>query len=81
VAAGPGGSDRPAVRVALHVACRTCGQVFDTGLRTDTRSFARGTFAANYHTCPRCGNTDTYRKADYRLVDVRTGQEVPAEQR
>jgi predicted RNA-binding Zn-ribbon protein involved in translation (DUF1610 family) len=50
--------------------------VFDTGLRTDTGSFARGTFAANYHTCPRCGATETYRKQDYRLVEVRTGRTV-----
>ncbi len=63
-------------RVALHVACRACGEVFDTGLRTDTGSFARGTFAANYHTCPRCGATETYRKQDYRLVEVRTGRTV-----
>jgi|GEM_PF-2072341 ribosomal protein L37E len=64
-------------RVALHVACRACGEVFDTGLRTDTVSFGRGTFAANYHTCPRCGTTETYRKSDYRLVDPRTGQALP----
>lgn len=64
------------MKVALHVACRVCGQVFDTGLRTDTASFARGTFAANYHTCPHCGATETYRKADYQLVDVRSGQRV-----
>jgi len=63
--------------VALYVVCRSCGEVFDTGVRTDTASFARGTFAANYHTCPRCKATETYRKADYQLVDVRTGQPLP----
>ncbi len=64
-------------RLALQVACRVCGEAFDTGLRTDMGSFSRGTFAANYHTCPHCGTTETYRKADYRLVDLRTGLEVP----
>ncbi|GBD30948.1 hypothetical protein HRbin32_02062 [bacterium HR32] len=68
-------------RVALYVQCPTCGAVFDTGLRTDTGSFQRGTFAANYHTCPHCKTQETYRKADYRLVDARTGQPLPGPRR
>ncbi len=64
-------------RVALCVQCPACGTVFDTGIRTDTTSFQRGTFAANYHTCPRCGAQNTYRKADYRLLDARTAQPLP----
>ncbi len=64
-------------RVALYVQCSACGTVFDTGLRTDTASFQRGTFAANYHTCPHCGAQETYRKGDYRLVDARTGRPLP----
>ncbi len=63
-------------RIALHVVCKACGQQYDTGIRTDTTSFRKGTFAANYHTCPHCGTTETYRKADYVLVDARTGQPV-----
>lgn len=30
-----------------------------------TRNFAKGTFAANYHTCPHCAQRGTYRKEDY----------------
>jgi len=63
-------------RVALHVVCRVCGQVFDTKIRTDTESFRKGSFAANYHTCPHCGATETYRKADYVLYDARTMQPI-----
>jgi len=30
-----------------------------------TRNFAKATFAANYHSCPHCGQRGTYRKDDY----------------
>jgi len=56
--------------------------VFDTKIRTDSASFRKGSFAANYHTCPHCGTTGTYRKADYLLYDARTMrpiQETPPE--
>jgi len=52
-------------KLALHVVCKACGREFDTRLRLDRRSFERGTLAANYHTCPHCGEKLTYRKADY----------------
>ena len=52
-------------KLALHVVCKSCGREFDTRLRLDRRSFARGTLAANYHTCPYCGEKLTYRKAEY----------------
>jgi rRNA maturation endonuclease Nob1 len=61
-------------RLALHVVCKSCAHEFDTKIRTDTRSFRRGSFAANYHTCPRCGSAETYRKMDYALYDARTGE-------
>jgi rRNA maturation endonuclease Nob1 len=64
-------------RIALHVVCKACGRLFDTNIRTDPESFRKGTFAANYHTCPSCGATETYRKAEYVPRDVRTGK--PAE--
>ncbi len=63
-------------RVALHVVCKGCRRLFDTKIRTDTASFRKGSFVANYHTCPHCGATETYRKADYVLLDARTGQPV-----
>jgi rubredoxin len=56
-------------KFALWVTCRACGFVFDSGLRMDRASFARGTLAANYHTCPNCGAKETYRKADYEVRD------------
>ncbi len=52
-------------KVALHVVCKSCGREFDTRLRLDRRSFERGTLAANYHTCPHCGEKLTYRKSEY----------------
>ncbi len=52
-------------KLALHVICKACGREFDTRLRLDRRSFEKGTLAANYHTCPRCGRRLTYRKAEY----------------
>ncbi|HLA25200.1 MAG TPA: hypothetical protein VJ206_07385 [bacterium] len=52
-------------KLALHVICKSCGREFDTRLRLDRRSFERGTLAANYHTCPYCGEKLTYRKVDY----------------
>ena len=52
-------------KLALHVVCKSCGREFDTGLRLDRRSFERGTLAANYHTCPHCGEKPTYGKAEY----------------
>lgn len=57
-------------KFALWVTCRACGFVFDSGLRMDRASFARGTLAANYHTCPNCGVRETYRKPDYELRDA-----------
>jgi rubredoxin len=53
--------------LALWIRCRTCGRVFDSGLRMDRVSFERGTLAANYHTCPHCGTRATYKKEDYEL--------------
>ncbi|MDR7401790.1 MAG: hypothetical protein QN155_06155 [Armatimonadota bacterium] len=64
-------------KLALWVVCGNCGREFDTGLRLDRRSFARGTLAANYHRCPHCGRRLTYRKADYRPRDEARGQEAP----
>jgi DNA-directed RNA polymerase subunit RPC12/RpoP len=64
-------------KLALWVVCGNCGREFDTGLRLDRRSFARGTLAANYHRCPFCGQRLTYRKADYRPRDDGWRQEAP----
>lgn len=59
------GTTRRAGKLALWVTCRACGVPFDTRLRLDRASFERGTLAANYHACPRCGIRETYRKADH----------------
>jgi predicted RNA-binding Zn-ribbon protein involved in translation (DUF1610 family) len=56
-------------KLALFVVCKACGREYDTRLRLDRRSFERGTLAANYHTCPHCGEKLTYRKADYLVRD------------
>jgi len=56
-------------KLALFVVCKACGREYDTRLRLDRRSFDRGTLAANYHTCPHCGEKLTYRKADYLVRD------------
>jgi DNA-directed RNA polymerase subunit RPC12/RpoP len=58
-------------RLALLVICLRCGVRFDTAVRTDTESFRKGSFVANYHRCPACGERATYRKADYLVVDAR----------
>jgi len=52
-------------RLLLMVRCRACGEEFDTGIRIDARNFTRATLAANYHTCPACGQRGTYHKTDY----------------
>ncbi len=57
-------------KLALWVTCRGCGFAFDSGRRMDRMSFARGTLAANYHTCPNCRGRETYRKEDYDLRDA-----------
>lgn len=57
-------------KVALWVACHNCGLRFDSGLQMDEKAFARGTLAANYHTCPNCGVRGVYRKADYELREA-----------
>jgi hypothetical protein len=57
-------------KFALWVTCRACGTAFDSGLRMDGLSFARGTLAANYHGCPNCGVRETYHKDDYELRDA-----------
>lgn len=67
----PAGPARPRRgKVALWLVCRACGGEFDTRLRLDRTSFERGTMAANYHTCPHCGQRLTYRKAEYRLREA-----------
>jgi DNA-directed RNA polymerase subunit RPC12/RpoP len=52
-------------KLALWLVCRSCGREFDTRLRLDRKSFERGTLAANYHTCPFCGERLAYKKAEY----------------
>ena len=52
-------------KLTLWLVCRSCGREFDTRLRLDRKSFERGTLAANYHTCPYCGERLTYKKAEY----------------
>jgi len=52
-------------KLRLTVVCKACGREFETPLRLDRRSFEKGTLAANYHTCPYCGERRTYRKSDY----------------
>lgn len=52
-------------KLRLTVVCKACGRAFDAPLRVDRKSFEKGTLAANYHTCPHCGERRTYRKADY----------------
>ncbi len=54
-------------KFALWVTCKACRFVFDSSLVMDQTAFDRGTLAANYHSCPRCGTRATYRKADYEL--------------
>ncbi|MDR7519399.1 MAG: hypothetical protein QN131_06330 [Armatimonadota bacterium] len=65
-------------KVALWVVCPNCGTTFDSGLRMDERSFQRGTLAVNYHTCPRCGVRETYRKGDYQTRPAPPGRPLPA---
>lgn len=52
-------------KLQLWLVCKSCGREFDTRLRLDRKSFERGTMAANYHTCPYCGERLTYKKAEY----------------
>jgi predicted RNA-binding Zn-ribbon protein involved in translation (DUF1610 family) len=65
-------------KLRLWVVCKSCGREFDTRLRMDRVSFARGTLAANYHVCPDCGERHTYRKVDYLVREERAdGSHVP----
>jgi DNA-directed RNA polymerase subunit RPC12/RpoP len=57
-------------KLRLTVICKACGTEFEAPLRLDRRSFEKGTLAANYHTCPHCGERQTYRKADYIVADA-----------
>ncbi len=41
----------------------------------DRRNFDRATFAANYHTCPRCGRRGTFRKEQYEVIEDGTETE------
>lgn len=63
-------------KLALLLRCVDCGREFDTRIRMAARNFAKGTFAANYHTCPHCGHRGTYRKEDY-LTRVDTAADAP----
>lgn len=56
-------------KLRLGVICKQCGREFDTQLVLDRKSFAKGTLAANYHTCPHCGERLTYKKADYLISE------------
>jgi hypothetical protein len=64
-------------KIALWVACHTCGREFTSGLQMDERAFAKGTLAANYHACPHCGARGTYRKSDYQLRDAPLRERKP----
>lgn len=61
-------------RIRLVVTCPRCGREYDPGIRTNEKSFARGTFARNYHTCPSCGHVGAFRKADYRVRGERPSE-------
>lgn len=60
-------------KLQLWLVCRSCGREFDTRLRLDRKSFERGTMAANYHTCPHCGERLTYRKDEYVIKEADKG--------
>ncbi len=60
----------PMSKLQLWVNCKSCSREFDTRVRMDSKSFERGTLAANYHLCPNCGQRRTYAKADYRTKDT-----------
>ncbi len=60
----------PMSKLQLWVTCKSCGREFDTRVRMDSKSFERGTLAANYHLCPYCDQRRTYAKADYRTKDT-----------
>lgn len=61
-------------KLQLWLVCTSCGRKFDTRLRLDRKSFERGTMAANYHTCPHCGQRGTYRKAEYIIREDQQGR-------
>jgi hypothetical protein len=68
-------------RLALCIRCGVCGQEFDTGIRMDSRNFARATLASNYHVCPACGERGSYHKDSYIVREDPVGGRPPAPNR
>jgi hypothetical protein len=50
----------------LYVRCKTCGNEFFAGVRTNPRSFATSVYLGNLHQCPQ-GHVHSYDKGDYIL--------------
>lgn len=64
-------------KLHLWVTCKHCGRDYNTRLVIDRKSFEKGTLAANYHTCPHCGQRLTYKKADYLAREEPRGPRAP----
>ena len=55
--------------LALMLTCKTCGQVFSSGIEMDRESFDNAALAHNAEACPHCAAVHTYDKGDYRFED------------
>lgn len=53
----------------LMLTCRTCGQVFSSGIQMDPKSFESAKLGDNAESCRHCGAVHTYDKGDYRFED------------
>jgi len=48
----------------LHLKCKTCGIVFESGISADRQSFETLTLVNNVHQCPK-EHRNSYDKKDY----------------
>lgn len=58
-------TDSREATVALMLTCKTCGQMFSSGIQMDRQSFEAAEIAHNAESCRHCGAVHTYDKDDY----------------
>lgn len=49
--------------------CKTCGQVFRSGIQMDPKSFETSTLSNNAESCRHCETVHSYDKGDYHFED------------
>lgn len=54
----------------LYVTCRACGAPVPTGLRLTSAIYEISIRKEHALTCPKCGTTAAYTKAEFHIFDV-----------